>query len=100
MNCRRRSYIDGAVSRRRRGGWAVGRRNRGFRGAFLGGPPYRHFLEKRVARWRQFRTVRAQAFDDPADFAGDTGAKLLRVRTARSAQSACCHRITCKRIGG
>jgi hypothetical protein len=100
VSCRRRTCVGCAVGRRRRCGWTVSRWRHGFRRTFLRGVSHRHFLEKRIARWRQFHAMRAQAFNDATVFPGDPTAKTLHIRTARGSQGAFCHSMACRRAGG
>ena len=63
------------------------RRRRCYRfGLGLGGAVHRHFVEIRIACWRQFHAMRAQAFNHVTVFDGDPTAKPLHIRTARSSQ--------------
>src|SRR6516165_2457968 len=55
-------------------------------GRGLGGAVHRHFVEIRIACWRQFHAMRAQAFNHVTVFDGDPTAKPLYIRTARSSQ--------------
>ena len=45
-------------------------------------------VEIRIAYWRQFHAMRAQAFNHATVFPGDPTAKPLHIRTARSSQGA------------
>ena len=56
------------------------------RRTLLRGPVHRHFVEIRIACWRQFHAMRAQAFNHATVFPKDPTAKLLHIRTARSSQ--------------
>lgn len=63
----------------------------GLRPTLLVGAVHRHFVEIRIACWRQFRAMRAQAFNHVTVFPGDPTAKPLRIGTARSSQGAVCY---------
>jgi hypothetical protein len=80
----------------RRGCWCPRRRRCyrvwacGLRRTLLGGGVHRHFVEIRIACWRQFLAMRVQAFNHATVFPRDTTAKPLHIRTARSSQGAFC----------
>src|SRR6516225_924047 len=63
------------------------RRRRGYRFGFgLGGAAYQRFVKIRLACWRQFHAMRAQAFNHVTVFDEDPTAKPLHIRTTRSSQ--------------